>query len=75
MMWNDIIMWYDAYDENIYKTKIEINVGQALTPKLLKLGLYWILLIFISKYCPQYPPANRYYKNNNSEVKKFVEEK
>ena len=40
MMWNDIVMWYDVYDENIYKTKIEINVGQALTPKLQKFGLY-----------------------------------
>ena len=44
MMWNNMVMWYDLYNENIYKTKIEINVGQSTDPKITKI---WIILNII----------------------------
>ena len=55
--WCEIIWWCDMiYIMKIYtKQKLRSMWAKALTPKLLKFGLYWILLIFISKTVPSTP--------------------
>ena len=59
------IWWYDAYDEKHIQNKDRDQCWPSTDLKITKIQLYWywILLIFISRYCTQqYPLSERYYK-------------